>query len=386
MTVTPEATSAAVIPRASPAISQRLRRAVVVLVTLGIAGVLAVWQFTPGVRPPLTESVVSPATTSSPAAGEVSPPRAEQLSPDLALYREMTRAVARGENYYTAAAREIPRHGFPATSTLNFRLPTYAWCFALVPDERILQGILLALCLVGLVLTMQQVAADEGAFPAIIATILQAGVLRWSIDGYAFYAQELWAAALIVIAIATFEQRSLVAMLALTLAALFRELALPLLPLAVLVSWLGKRRRDAVIYTLLTLALVTFYYWHHQQVQQVTAGLAATRPSLDLGQWLAFQGTNFWILATRMNSWLLHVPGIVVLLYLFLAAIGLADQAQLRARWMQLFVAAFYIGTLFIGRAENQYWGLIVAPMLSIGFASLPATLARWWRSDSASR
>src|SRR5437762_2724997 len=61
---------------------------------------------------------------SSPAADC---PGSAQIAADLALYRDVIAGVRDGQDYYTVAREKIPEYGFPVSSPLNWRLPTYAW-------------------------------------------------------------------------------------------------------------------------------------------------------------------------------------------------------------------------------------------------------------------
>lgn len=366
------------IARPTPQLPLTLRRGICVAVVLLAAAAALGATLSTNISP---HQEIMPGDVDDSASTEAID-NVEKLSPDLALYRTVTAAVARGENYYTAAAREIPKHGFPVRSTLNFRLPTYAWLFSLFPSEQAIQVLLLLLGLVGIVLTLRDVAESQGPLPAMIAAALQAGALRWGIDGHAYYAQELWAASFIIIALATYAHWPLASIVSLASAAMFRELALPLLPLVLLVTLFRRQYRSAAASAIATTLLVAFYCWHHRQVGAVTMAAASdAKTALDLGQWMAFGGLDFWLLTTRMNSWLIQVPAAIVAIYLVAALAGIADEHQPRAIWMQLFTAAFFLGVLVIGRPENRYWGLIVAPMLSLGVAAFPATIARWWRN-----
>src|SRR4029453_9358256 len=56
-------------------------------------------------------------------------------TPDLALYQAVIADVRSGRDYYDAAHERIPQFGFPIRSPLNWRLPTYAWLLAVLPNK-----------------------------------------------------------------------------------------------------------------------------------------------------------------------------------------------------------------------------------------------------------
>ncbi len=55
---------------------------------------------------------------------------------DVALYRAEIDRVHAGENYYLAAARELPSRGYPTGSVFNWRTPLPMWLIATLPEPR----------------------------------------------------------------------------------------------------------------------------------------------------------------------------------------------------------------------------------------------------------
>src|SRR5262245_10657797 len=97
----------------------------------------------------------------------VSQPAADlDIAPDLALYRDLTKAVRDGRDYYAAARQTIPAYGFPIASPLNWRLPTYAWVFSRLPGNWAIQTALLVLSAVALVLAWRALARRHGDLAA----------------------------------------------------------------------------------------------------------------------------------------------------------------------------------------------------------------------------
>src|SRR5688572_5682998 len=54
---------------------------------------------------------------------------------DLQLYEQVIADVRGGRGYYAVAGEKLPQFGFPTSSPFNWRLPTYAWLLAMLPDN-----------------------------------------------------------------------------------------------------------------------------------------------------------------------------------------------------------------------------------------------------------
>ena len=52
---------------------------------------------------------------------------------DIALYHAIVDRVHAGENYYDAAAAELPRRGYPTRSVFNWRTPLPLWLLGVLP-------------------------------------------------------------------------------------------------------------------------------------------------------------------------------------------------------------------------------------------------------------
>ena len=162
------------------------RLTLAVLLALAIAGAALGWN---------KGQLPHPELAAAAASGAV------PTAADLQLYREIVAEVRTGRDYYEVAREKLPQFGFPISSPFNWRLPTYAWLFALAPDNRWVQGILLVLAAGSLWLAFTVERRRSGIWPAALVTILLFGIARWTFDGEAYLAQEVWAAVLILISI-----------------------------------------------------------------------------------------------------------------------------------------------------------------------------------------
>jgi hypothetical protein len=308
----------------------------------------------------------------------------DNISPDLALYSEVIMEVRAGRNYYEVAREKIPTYGFPLGSPLNWRLPTYAWTLSCLRCGGQIQLLLIGLSILALGLTFAAHCRTSSVGIAALATFLLFGVLRWAIDGYAYLAQEPWAATLMLISLAagslgSGSQPKSIGWRCLSVAAgiaalLFRELALPYCAAAcVLAAW-NRRWLEAAAWAAGIALFFAFFAWH---VGQVRAQLAGTEvaTSAGLAQWLRFGGLDFVLLTTRLNSLIFAAPAWLLWLYLLLALVGLGRGKDETSRVACLASLGYLLAYAAIGRPENFYWGLLPAPLLAWGLAQGPQGL-----------
>lgn len=299
------------------------------------------------------------------------------VAPDLQLYSEMIVDVRSGRDYYDAGSERIPSHGFPISSPLNWRLPTYAWLLSLLPNKCWIQATLLFLSLGALGIAFTGECRTSSVGHAAVTTFFLFGVVRWSFDGEAYLAQEVWAATLIVVSLGA--HRLKLTSLAIgsgIFALFFRELALPYCVVAAgLAAW-NRRWFEMTGWIAGILGFVAFLGWHFAQVQAqlaLTHGLEAG--GVGLSQWLRFGGLDFVLLTTRMNSLLFAAPGWLLWLYVLAALLGLAKRGDETSQLACLSALLYFAAFAMVGRPENFYWGLMAAPLLCGGLAHAPASL-----------
>ena len=308
-------------------------------------------------------------------------------TPDLALYQAVIADVRDGRDYYDAAHEHIPRLGFPISSPLNWRLPTYAWLLALLPGKCWIQGVLLMLAVAGLAMTFaaeRKIGGD--ALAAGLTTLVMFGVFRWVLDGDAYLAQEVWAGVLIMISVAalrmgeqSWKWRAL-AIAAGIAALLFRELALPYCVAAGGLALWQRRWWDAALWAKGLVLFGLLLVWHVLRVRGELAEDGIAGGGAGLVQWLRFGGIDFVLLTARMNSLMFHWPAVLLWLYLVLTLLGLANREDLASRVSGLAALMYLIAFAIVGRPENFYWGLMYAPLLPAGVIAGTAAVARHWR------
>jgi hypothetical protein len=292
--------------------------------------------------------------------------------------------VRGGRNYYEAARELLPQYGFPISSPLNWRLPTYAWLFSLPPSLLWVKVTLVALSVLALAAAgLAQWRAGKSVLATFALLVMLIGVVSWAIDGKAFLAQEPWVATLILLSVSTFGMgRGWEYLSALSaVAALFlRELALPYCVIACLLTLMRQNWRLTWIWGTGIVAFLGFFCWHVFRVHQQMAGTDDALQA-DLGQWIRFGGLDFVLLTVRMNQWLFTAPGWLLWCYLLAALIGLSLSPGCH---LGCLAAVSYI-TVFaaLGRPENFYWGLLTAPLLPWGVVRAPTAI---WHTLRAAR
>jgi hypothetical protein len=362
------------LPVPTPAISSLAARAYpYALAVIAVAGLLLGWN-----RGQLPRRDVDP------AAGAA----ANATAPDLDLYRQVVAQVRAGRGYYSVAREQIPAHGFPIGSPLNWRLPTYAWLFALLPGPIWIQALLVMLSAVALWLAFRAQMQASGLGYAVGTTLLLVGVVRWALDGDAYFAQEPWAATLIAISLSAHAlggRWRIAAVASGTGALLFRELALPYCGIACLCAAWNRRWSETAAWGAGITLFFGLFAWHVAQVHDQLADVHVAGGSAGLSQWLRFGGLDFVLLTTRLNGLLFNAPSALLWLYLLAALVGLARRTDETSRLACLAALAYLAAFAIVGRPENFYWGLIPAPLLAWGVAAAPAALAERWPSSVAS-
>jgi hypothetical protein len=307
-------------------------------------------------------------------------------TPDLALYQAVIADVRGGRDYYDAAHEHIPRFGFPISSPLNWRLPTYAWLLSLLPNKCWIQGVLLLLGIAGLVLTFAAERATRDIFSAGFGTLVMFGVFKWVLDGDAYLAQEVWAGILIMVSVAALRlgeaswKWRVLAIATGIAALLFRELALPYCLVAGGLALWQRRYWEAALWAKGLAAFAVLLVWHVLQVRSELAEDGITGGGTGIAQWIRCGGIDFVLLTARMNSLLFHWPAVLLWLFLLLSLFGLAQRIDFASRASCLAALLYLVAFAFVGRPENFYWGLLYAPLLPAGVAAGLAALADQWR------
>jgi hypothetical protein len=291
---------------------------------------------------------------------------------DFLLFRRLAEHVRAGENYHDAAFREMRAHRFPTGSPFNFRTPTYAWVLGVFPSDAWGRALLILIAAAALAANFFAELRELSVVGAAIGALFLFGVAKWCLDADGIYSQELWASMLIALSfgLAGLGWRY-PAVAAGVLALFFRELALPFCLLAGGLALWHNRRAEAALWFVGVLLYGLFLAWHAHEVM-----LRMTAADQAQSDWLCLGGLKFELVTARMNDFLYSAPGWVVAIYLSAGLIGLAgwrsDHGVLAAATVVAYLVAFSV----VGNPYNGYWGLLYTPVLALGLARAPATIA----------
>jgi hypothetical protein len=288
---------------------------------------------------------------------------------DLMLYRAVVERVVRGENYYDAAAAEQRARGYPTAPAPVFREPTLAWTLAALRTDGLRRAAVIGLSLITLIALIEALARSiADSKRRVLAGLLIGSGMSMAWFSVSPYFHEVWAALLIALSLASYRLShwSVSVVLGL-LACLFRELALPFLGAMAASALYERRYREFAGWIAGIAVFCALFAWH----LSVAATLHQPGDLMSRG-WLGFGGWLFIIETAKVNSMLLLAPKFVIALMVCLAIVGFAgtrDPWLLRAA---LIVCGYLASFSIVGRPDNFYWGLLIAPLLPIGVALSP--------------
>lgn len=293
---------------------------------------------------------------------------------DLSLYRAIVQRVRNHEPYEAAAVAELRAGHYPVRPFVAVRPPLLALALARLPNERAadLCLALLAMAVVGAWVYRLGKAGFRPLVLAALALVIFLGVGADMVGGGASLFHEAWAGLLIALSLAVrTERRFVLAVLLGLLAALIRELALPYLGVMCLFALLERRRWEALAFGAAGLIALIALALHAQALAPlVTAQDPASQGWLSIGGWRFVLATGGWnLFAIALGAWIsaLLVP---------LALLGAAGWRGTGGLRLPALLAGYTLGFMVIGRPENLYWGLMVAPLMAVGLSLSPFALS----------
>lgn len=304
-------------------------------------------------------------------------PKAPPGGADGRLYDAVIGDLARGEPYYAAAVREQRRAGFPLRPFLTVRPPALATGLALLPNPATRAGALGLLAAGAWGAWAWRLRALRASEPLRYAWALAllAGGMGLALSPGAYLFHESWAGLLIALSLALRRPDAWGLSLALGLAAaLLRELTLPYLAAMALLALVERRRLEAWAWSGALAAAAAALFAH------AAAVAAATTPA-DLASpgWVSLGGWSFILELAELNSFLLKAPPWAPALVLPPALLGLLFWSEGGAglgRRLGLVVLGYVAGFCILGRANNNYWGLMLAPLWPLGLVQLDRVMA----------
>ena len=290
---------------------------------------------------------------------------------DVDLYRAIDIRMLHGEGYYQAAATEQRARGYPLRPFVTVRMPTLAWLTTLVgaPARVVVIEMVLAAISAGMTIVRLRKLIRSDWLWALASLLVVTTVTVLSQSALAIW-HELWAGLLIALSLACWGERRWGLSVVLGLAAvLLRELALPYLIAMAAMAVLERRPREAMAWVgaIILLGIALLAHAH------AVGALLQTTDRASPG-WSRLGGWRFDISLVRGTSLLAAAPTQVTAFLLPIALLGWAAWPSHYAARFGLTLIGWLGAFLLIGRPENFYWGLLMAPLLPIGVVmALPA-------------
>lgn len=297
---------------------------------------------------------------------------------DVALYERITDRVLAGEDYYAAATAEQRASNYPVRPFVTVRPPALATFTDLVGGPStahvFLIGIAIAAC--GTVMVrLSHIAPGRIAWG--LATAITAAALIIVLDPPTAAVHELWAAPLIVLAVfLRTPDRWILAVLCGFLAAIVRELAIPVLIAMAAAAAYQHQRREMTAWMGATVIALAFLAVHALRVHAVTE---ATDPGSQ--GWVRLGGWGFSLETVQESSALLLAPSWVTAVVVPLALVGWLGRRSSTATRIMLIVSGYFAMFAVVGRPENAYWGLLVVSLVLPGITFAPRAACDLWRS-----
>lgn len=290
---------------------------------------------------------------------------------DLAFYDRVIERIGHGENYYDFIVEEQRARDYPVRPGLAVRLPTLAWIHASLGEPAMI-ALAVALLFACIWAWWKRLGEEPGgARFRLLGTALMAMGGSLGLNRSFFVLHELWAGMLIALAFGLHRPgRWGAALFVAALALALRELVLPfVLLMAAMAAW-RKDWREATAWIMLVAVFAAIMAWHLSliAVQEV--------PSDPVGpDWLVLRGLSGWLGNIVLSSNLRLLPHELASPVVILMALGWAGWKSCAGTTGTFLYLGYGLAFMLAGRANNFYWGAVVAPAMFIGLAFLPMAL-----------
>ena len=290
---------------------------------------------------------------------------------DLAFYDRVIERIGHGENYYDFIVEEQRARDYPVRPGLAVRLPTLAWIHASLGEPAMI-ALAIALLFACIWAWWNRLGEEPGGVRfRLLGTALMAMGGSLGLNRSFFVLHELWAGMLIALAFGLHRPgRWGAALFVAALALALRELVLPfVLLMAAMAAW-RKDWREATAWIMLVAVFAAIMAWHLSliAVQEV--------PSDPVGpDWLVLRGLSGWLGNIVLSSNLRLLPHELASPVVILMALGWAGWKSSAGTTGTLLYLGYGLAFMLAGRANNFYWGAVVAPAMFIGLAFLPMAL-----------
>ena len=298
---------------------------------------------------------------------------------DLTVYDHAIERIRNGENYYHFIVAEHRAIHFPVRPGLAVRLPTLAYLEAWLGDSGQMAGAI-ALCLGVMLAWWKRLGSEPGGAerrPLAMALLLFGVSL--GLNRYFFALHELWSGMLLALALALHrpasragagDARWYASLAAAALALAIREHALPFVLLMGAFALWQRDWRQALAWSGLAAAFLAGLAWHLHLIALQTG------PADQLSaSWLALRGLGGWLSDITLSSNLRYLPHWLAGPLVVLMLLGWTGWRSAAGTFAALLYAGYGVLFAVAGRADNYYWGAMVAPAMFIGLAFAPMAL-----------
>lgn len=343
------------------------------LLLAAVAALLALAALTPLTATMDGAPAQVPSVTQESLSEEAEPPRDD----DLALYDRIIERVAAGENYYDFVVEEQRASDYPVRPGLAVRLPTLAYIYAWLGEGLMIP---LAVALMGATVWAwwRRLGEEPGGkrMQRLGAALMFMGA-SLGLNRYYFVLHELWAGMLIALAFGLHRPGRWGWSLAVAaLAVAIREHALPfVLLMGAMAAW-RRDWKEAAAWGALVVAFFAALAWHLSLVSPQT--LPGDPESPD---WLVLRGLAGWLGNIVLSSNLRFLPHEIAGPLVVLMVLGWAGWKSSAGTTGTLLYLGYGLAFMIAGRANNFYWGAVVAPAMFVGLAFLPMALGSLIRS-----
>lgn len=303
---------------------------------------------------------------------EPPPPRAKGngvTTGDMVLYRDISKAMAAGENYYTVTARLQRERDYPLRPFITVRPPTLAWLHSVLGARTMLM-LAFALTIVNALLWYRGLIA-QAAIIRLGGMGLMAVLGSPPLSGIVTQSHEWWAGLLLSCALALnregdFAPRVMFAVAA----ALIRELAAPFLIVILLHAVFTRRWRRAALLTAILTVLAALLAVHAMAV------MAHTLPTDPASRgWLGLRGLQGFVNDVAGLLGVGHWPRPLTNALILLPLAGWAGRTA-EGEWPAIaWFTAMILLIAIAARADNFYWAQMLLPGYLAGYPLLLASV-----------
>ena len=164
-------------------------------------------------------------------------------------------------------------------------------------------------------------------------------------------------------------------------AAIIRELAAAYLLAMMVMAFKDGCRKEAAAWAI---GLVIFAAALAVHAHDVNALVTASDPASP--SWLRIGGWSFVLQTTQWNLLLEAAPRWLGVIVVPLALAGLTGRRDDVGQRVMLVVFGYVAAFIFVGRDNNSYWGLMIAPLWPLGLVTAWPALVQWLHRSPCAR